>query len=65
MNESESSSSKLVAEEDQPTPSWAVAEDNRARCEDRADKRQGYHYVWVLIFAGLPPLFALAWRLAT
>lgn len=54
------------SDDDQLTvPSWAYKEDQRARHEDHADGAEGYHFVWVLIFATLPPLAALAWRLAT
>jgi hypothetical protein len=65
MNESESPSHNSVAGGDQTAPSWAVKEDNRARREDHADQSQGHYLVWVLIFAVVPPLVALAWRLAT
>ena len=49
--------------EDQTTPYWAVKEDDRLRREDRADPAEGYHYVWSVIFALLPPLVLFAWRL--
>ncbi|WAC60212.1 hypothetical protein [Brevundimonas sp. SL130] len=54
-----------IAGEDQTTPSWSIKEDDRARQESRADQADGYYFVWVLIFAVLPPLASFAWRLVT
>jgi hypothetical protein len=44
-------------------PVWAIREDELARREDRADQAQGRYYIWLVFFAALPPLLALAWRL--
>lgn len=66
MEASENRSHESVTAESQSTtPAWAIKEDERARREDGADHSEGYHYVWVLVFAAVPPLIAFAWRLVT